>query len=125
MRERIQKEHAARAARNQSVFREVNESVKEVNESFGRPVPQESWICECADPACVEHIALTSDEYENLRAKPTRFAVAPGNSHVFFEVEDVVKQTERYWVVEKIGAAGLLAACFDPRARGEDGGVDR
>jgi hypothetical protein len=31
------------------------------------------------------------------------------------EVENVVDQTERYWVVDKIGTAGELAADRDPR----------
>jgi hypothetical protein len=64
----------------------------------------------------VERITLTLDEYEGLRAEPNTFAVAPSEGHVFPEVESVVAQTERYWVVEKIGAAGRLAASRDPRS---------
>jgi hypothetical protein len=52
-----------------------------------------------------------------LRADGTRFAVAPDEAHVFPEVEHVVERNERYWVVEKVGVAGELAAKIDPRAR--------
>jgi hypothetical protein len=105
---RIQDE---RAARNQDLFRQVNDRVKEVNEDF--EVTEGEWVCECADTACVERISLTMDEYVALRGTPTRFAVAPTESHVFFEVENVVEQTERFWVVEKIGQAGKIAANVD------------
>ena len=115
MEEGIQKEHAARVARNENLFRQVNERVKEVSEAFDSRLPLPEWLCECADTACVERIALTLDEYEALRAEPTQFAVAPSESHVFFEVENVVDQTERYWVVDKIGTAAQVAADVDPR----------
>jgi hypothetical protein len=116
MQERRQEEHAARVARNQDLFRNVNERVKDVNEAFGDLLPLTDWLCECADTACAERIALTLDEYEALRAEPTQFAVAPSESHVFFEVENVVDQTERYWVVDKIGTAARVAADGDPRS---------
>jgi hypothetical protein len=101
--------HAVRAARNQALFREVNERVKEVNEPFGDAVATPEWVCECADASCIETITLTMDEYEALRSNPTHFAVAPDASHVFFEVENVVGQTEHYWIVEKIGTAAAVA----------------
>ena len=51
-----------------------------------------------------------------MRANARRFAVAPGAAHVFPEVEDVVVETERYWIVEKRGPAGEEAVALDPRA---------
>jgi hypothetical protein len=35
--------------------------------------------------------------------------VAPHESHVSFEVENVVTRTERYWIVKKVGTAGAVA----------------
>jgi hypothetical protein len=49
------------------------------------------------------------EEYEALRSDATHFAVAPNPSHVFLEVENVVGQTGRYWIVEKTGIAGAVA----------------
>lgn len=115
MPERIHREHMVRAARNQALFREVNESVREVNETFGEIEPTAEWVCECAHPTCVERITLTIDEYKALRAAPSLFAVAPSEGHVFVEVENIVDRTERYWVVEKIGEAAEFVAAVAPQ----------
>jgi hypothetical protein len=110
-------EKAARAARTQSLFREINERVQDINEAFSFAVPLGDWVCECADQSCTERIEVTLPEYDDLRSSPTRFAVAPSKDHVVPEVEEIVAKTDRFWVVEKIGAAGELAAKVDPRRR--------
>jgi len=109
-------EHAARAAHNQALFREVNERVKEVNEPLSEVEPTPEWVCECADPTCVERITLTMEEYEALRAEPTHFAVAPSTGHVLFEVENVIDKTDRYWIVEKVGVAAAEVMAVGERA---------
>lgn len=111
-------ERAARGARAQSLFRDVNERVREINDAFSIAVPLGDWVCECADDACTDRIALTPLEYERIRSNPARFVVLPSDSHVFPEIEDVVQRGERFWVVEKTGAAGELAAQVDPRRVG-------
>jgi hypothetical protein len=108
----------ARAARSQSLFRNVNERVREINEGFGEILPLGDWICECADDGCAERMELTHDEYEAIRANPRRFFVVPSTDHVFDSVEAVVDRHDRYWVVEKRGVAGDLAARVDPRSGG-------
>jgi hypothetical protein len=57
---------------------------------------------------------MTLDEYEALRAEPTRFAVKPG--HVLPDQERIVEERPGYAVVEKIGHAGERAAELDPRS---------
>jgi hypothetical protein len=69
--------NAALGARTQSLFRDVNERVKEINQAFSGHVPLGDWICECADNGCAERIAVSMGEYEEVRADPTTFAVAP------------------------------------------------
>jgi hypothetical protein len=103
-----------RAAENQSLFRAVNSSLEELNETFGTLTEVGDWICECPDPACVERIAMTLEEYERVRDVPTHFAVKPG--HEAREVEDVVERHDGYFVVEKVGVAALVAVAHDPRA---------
>jgi hypothetical protein len=56
-------------------------------------------------------------EYEAVRAAPNRFFVMPDDGHVWAQVERVVERTERYWVVEKVGAAESVAKQADPRSR--------
>jgi hypothetical protein len=114
-------ERAARGARTQSLFRDVNERVREINEAFNAVLQLGDWICECADSGCDERIELSAAEYEEVRAKPTWFAVAPGDSHVFPEIEDVVARSDRFWTVAKRDLAAELAASVDPRRVGLTG----
>jgi hypothetical protein len=102
-----------RLARNESLFREVNERISEVNAAFdvdGRA----DYLCECGRPNCTEAISLTHGEYERVRAVPTHFLVKPG--HEDPSVERVVQQNDGYFVVEKLGEAADEAAAFDPRS---------
>ena len=117
-------EEQARGARTQCLFRDVNERVREINEAFGLALPLGDWVCECANDACTQRIALTHAEYEAVRADPRRFAVGPSDEHLNRRIERVVEQTERYWVVEKFDLAGDLAAKIDPRRVGLRGRQD-
>jgi hypothetical protein len=109
-----QTERARRAAENQALFRSVNDRVAELNKTFEDFTPYGSWTCECANVRCIERIDMTLAEYEALRSHPRRFAVATDDGHVVPEAERVVERTERYWVVEKVGVAGAVAADLEP-----------
>jgi hypothetical protein len=114
---RVEEEYRERrAAENQSIFREINERVQEINDGFGTVLPMHDWVCECDDVQCTERLAMTVAEYEAVRAHPRRFAVLAG--HVTPEIEDVVATSERFVVVEKIGVAAALAQEHDPRTDG-------
>jgi hypothetical protein len=108
-----QAERQRRARENQSLFRAVNDRIKELNEVFDAFTPYGEWTCECDRLLCIERIRLTVGEYERLRQNPNRFAVAPDDEHVNREVERVVDRTDRYWVVEKIGAGAVPAGRHD------------
>jgi hypothetical protein len=102
-----------RAAQNQSLFREINERIESLNESFSHLEPMGDWICECADDTCTEHMKMTLGEYEAIRQDGNRFPVLPG--HEALDVEVVVERHERYVVVSKIGKAAAFAREHDPR----------
>ncbi len=104
-----------RAARTQSLFRQVNERIEELNESFGLVLPIGEWVCECANERCSQLVELTIPEYEGIRALGTRFVVRPSDEHVWSDVEQVVERHERYWVLEKVGESGALADELNPR----------
>jgi hypothetical protein len=111
-----------RAARNQSLYREVNERIRDLNERFDAALSAGgTWVCECADTECHEPIELTLGEYEELRSHPDRFAVVPG--HVEEGVERLVAAHEGYVTVEKIGPAARIAAELDPRRRDQAAGT--
>jgi hypothetical protein len=109
-------DRAERAARNQTLFRQVNERIEALNESFGVVLPVGEWVCECADERCSQLVELTIPEYEHVRSLATRFFVAPGDEHVWPDLERVVERHERYWVVEKLGEAGAIADELHPRS---------
>ena len=103
------------AARNQALFREVNERMRQSGGAFR--VESEDFICECAHDDCFEKIHLSLREYESIRANPRRFFVAPSDAHFVPEAEVVVHKDERYWIVEKRGDDGRAAEKLDPRSR--------
>ena len=108
-------EKQTKAARNQALFREVNEAIRSVNET-GMPVGEPvAFLCECADTGCTETIELTIAEYEAARRIPTRFPTAVG--HEWPDVERVIERNDGYQVVEKFGEAGKVAVETAPRAR--------
>ena len=97
------------SARNELLFREVNERVEGLGEE-GEPF---EIVCECRDPDCTRTIAVTTAEYEALRADPTTFAVIPGHERA---EEAVVERNERFNTVRKLGAEGQAAERTDPRS---------
>jgi hypothetical protein len=100
-----------RAAKNQSLFREVNERIEDLASlaSFA------SFVCECMNGACDEHVPLTLEEYEHVRSDSNSFLVLPG--HEVPTVEEVVETNDRFLVVRKLGGGGVVAAELDPRKR--------
>lgn len=95
-----------RAARNQSLFRAINEELKVAIHALD---PESLTIaCECADPACVETLEVDAEQYAQVRAQPTHFIVLRG--HIYPEVERVVFEDTRFQIVEKIDEAALVAA---------------
>ena len=117
--DRPQQERELRAARNQSMFRMVNETTERLNQSLDRLFEAHTVICECADPNCLERVAIDRDEYAAVREEPRRFVVLPG--HVHPEVERVAEERDGYLVVEKLGEAGVEAEVLAHEQQPGDG----
>jgi hypothetical protein len=86
-----------RLARNEALFRQVNEEVEAVEARYGSS--SGGFICECADPACSAAFHLPLEEYERIRAHDNWFIVLPG--HQLPEIEEIIERHDRYLVVEK------------------------
>ena len=99
-----------RLARNQALFREVNERLNEVRRPM---VSFVEFVCECSDPSCTKSLSVAADEYEAVRSKPKRFMIARG--HEVREVERVVFDNDRFLVVEKTVETEFMAET-DPRS---------
>jgi hypothetical protein len=106
-----------RRARNEALFREVNERVEEVtvgsadHRDEDRPI---AFVCECGRPDCTEPLEVTRAQYESVRTNPLRFLVVPGHEEA--DVERVVERRERFLVVAKLGEGARIAAEQDPRS---------
>ena len=101
-------------ARNEALFREVNERIEQVNESL-EVLAEADYVCECGDPACTAPMSLTRAEYEHVRKVATHFAVLPDHSDP--SVEKVIARNDRFAVVEKTEPdAARVAVREDPPA---------
>jgi hypothetical protein len=101
-----------RAARNEALFREVNEQIA----GLANPSTRNSeigFVCECSDESCTERVFVPIAAYEAVRAGARTFVVLPGHEGAF---ERVVERSPRYTVVEKEETAGRIAEQTDPRA---------
>jgi hypothetical protein len=100
-----------RAARNEALFREVNEQARSLA-SDSRRGEDLLIICECSDDQCTERVSVPLSAYEAVRSNPRRFLVVRGHENDF---EQVVERADGYSIVEKKGHAGRVAEQNDPR----------
>ena len=100
---------------NEAVFREVNERIEGLAESFQIGSEPLDLVCECGDATCVQRISMTRAQYEELRSDPQQFAVHPG--HEDPGVEETVKRRKGYDIVRKTeGIPERIAERTDPRS---------
>jgi hypothetical protein len=104
-----------RIARNEVLFREVNERIRHVHVGAGDLGSRDTFavLCECGDQNCVEEIHLKPREYEQVRADPRQFVIAPG--HGIPEVEEIVDEGEGFEVARKHAEEAEVAERTDPR----------
>jgi hypothetical protein len=91
-----------RAARNEALWREVNDRIDEVDERM-RVIAHDSLLsfhCECGREDCHTMIAMTGAEYRDVRRQPDTFAVAAGHEQEM--IEHVVRRSPGYLVVDKL-----------------------
>jgi hypothetical protein len=87
-------------ARTEALFRDVNERIAESAQRFDADSTQ--FVCECSDPNCTHRIAMTLEEYEDVRADGATFMLEPGHEHEHEDIERVVARRGRFHVVEKV-----------------------
>jgi hypothetical protein len=92
-----------RLARNETLFRSVNENIEDAATARGIDEHRFEFFCECSNIDCTLLLSMTVPEYEQVRADPRQFVVAPG--HDLPEIEAVVARTDAYQVVVKEGEA--------------------
>ena len=103
---------AERAARNEDLFRSVNERIEDVVAHH-----PEQWfdaVCECSDLECAAIFRIEVAEYERIRSSSGCFALLPGHDDPRYE--RVIERRDGFVVVEKVGDGATVARTLDPRA---------
>jgi hypothetical protein len=93
---------ARRRARNEEIFRGVNERIEDGAEQHGveGPLP---FHCECGRASCVSTIEIAPRVYERVVRERYRFVLIPG--HEVPAIERVVERQPDFVIVEKLGEA--------------------
>lgn len=87
-----------RVAKNEATSREINEQIQDAHEE--RPPSRFlRVVCECGFATCERVVAITAEEYAQLRSEPNRYAVV--REHVIPDVEQTISETDRFSVVAK------------------------
>jgi hypothetical protein len=89
-------ESLERFARNQTLFREVNERIGTIAADNGVV----EFLCECSNTECTDTIVLNLSEYERVRSNATWFVIK--QDHDIRQVERVISRHDGYAVVEKL-----------------------
>ena len=106
-------EREARVAKNEATSREMNEQIEQAHPRS----PDEYFriFCECGRSECDRVIAIAIAEYEAIQVG--RSPVRGNPTHVMPDIEDVVRETERFTVVRKHeGTPAEVAEREDPRS---------
>jgi len=91
----------SRQARNEALFREVNERIAQLGARAQAWTPEGiDFLCECGDEGgCGQRVRVPVPVYERVRSQNDRFVVRPG--HETLEIERAVEWTDTYVVVDK------------------------
>ena len=118
----VGEEIARRIAENEAMFRDANERIEEAVLRLEADASTLPFVCECGRPRCMRILRLSVDDYESVRQDPRHFLCSPGHEIVGEDLGRVVRTTEKYVVVEKVGLAGEVAVERDPRSGDPDAG---
>jgi hypothetical protein len=93
---------AERAARNEEVFRGVNEQIEDgaKQHAVSGPLP---FHCECGSASCLDTIEIPPTRYAAIVRERYHFVVIPGHEEP--QIEQIVETGPEFLVVEKIGEA--------------------
>ena len=102
-----------RLARNEAASREINERLEEGHPT--EPGRYVRMICECGRDICDRVVAITPQEYDEIRSDPIQFVVV--RDHVIGDIERVVAENDRFAIVAKReGMPAEVATQEDPRS---------
>ena len=104
-----------RAARNQSLFSEINERITALSDGYADELPSISDVCDWLNTCSAASLELITDGFRRRRKHGHSVLVLRGDEDL--AVEDI-ETTDRNAVVEKIGVAKVISPSTAPRRRG-------
>lgn len=110
-------ERGKRIGENEVVFREVNERLRELGESFSLVSELTEFVCECANTSCTERVPMPLADYEHIRSDPKWFLIVSGHEEA--DYERVIEEKDGYAVVEKNPGGPAGAAIRDDPRNGQ------
>lgn len=93
--------HANRIARNNTIFREANEKIRQRSIELQDPVERIPFLCECPREDCSTVVPLTAAEYAAIRHERTYFFTIPGHEEAERPVGEIVSRRDGYVLVQK------------------------
>jgi hypothetical protein len=87
------------ATRKRLLFREVNERIREVQDSFG-VTDEYELLCECAQTGCLSRVVVPAAVFEEAAARTQEFVVALEH---LADSDRVVSTGPAYAVVQRPG----------------------
>lgn len=112
-------DNASTGARRQVLFRDLNEEIRRIADSFD-PEAALELCCECELGECFARFTVSHQQYEAVRRFPTRFLVLADHVSPQERVVEVLTRSGAV-VVEKIGAGAQVAILSDSRRQAVDG----
>lgn len=107
-------QRAVRRGHNEALFRNVNERLERLNETFATVTDLYEIVCECGNSECSELIRLEPATYARIRDDASLFIVVPG--HEELTLESVVEQHGDYEIIrKKPGLPEEIARATEPR----------
>ena len=84
----------SRYARNQELFREVNDRIAELATKWGsQPM---GIVCECANTGCAQMIQIPVEDYRRVRQSSGWFVIIPGH---IIEDEQLIERHASYDII--------------------------
>lgn len=72
-------ERQQRLARNEALFRSINDKIEGLNEAFQIVTDGFEILCECGNRNCVEQITVPTPDYQRIREDPELFMLVAGH----------------------------------------------
>lgn len=105
----------ARVGANEALFREVNERLEDLNNTFANLTETFQVVCECGNVECLDQVPIDAIAYNDVRADAALFILVRG--HADGQVEAVVDEKDDYEVVRKReGPQKRIVEATDPRS---------